>query len=259
MVVRRDPKTRLSFTLWYRFMLLVVLCVAYVLTEDTQSIPAERRISVSQYYNHNDNTAAAAGLAPVSSPTSVSDAANKNKMRQEASSAHYQRNHEEISPDEEDSLFNYRKSQHFDRDTVAVGSVEEADINGIRKGTQFVRGSVVSPDEPGEEAQETINTGTYNHRVPQYIHASPAHDLSLENGASIKNHLINNNYVQSYSSQSNHHYSPSDFIQDPSYQLDFKYHDYDKLTKYLRTTSSRYPNLTALYSIGKSVQGMFSN
>lgn len=37
--------------------------------------------------------------------------------------------------------------------------------------------------------------------------------------------------------------------------LEFKYHNYEKLTKFLRTTSSRYPSLTALYSIGKSVQG----
>ncbi|XP_021922622.1 carboxypeptidase D-like isoform X3 [Zootermopsis nevadensis] len=43
--------------------------------------------------------------------------------------------------------------------------------------------------------------------------------------------------------------------QDGSYSLDFKYHNYDKLTKFLRTTSSKFPNLTALYSIGKSVQG----
>lgn len=39
------------------------------------------------------------------------------------------------------------------------------------------------------------------------------------------------------------------------YSLDFGYHDYDRMTKFLRTTSSKYPNLTALYSIGKSVQG----
>lgn len=43
--------------------------------------------------------------------------------------------------------------------------------------------------------------------------------------------------------------------QEGSYTLDFKYHNYDKLTKFLRTTSSKFPNLTALYSIGKSVQG----
>jgi len=42
---------------------------------------------------------------------------------------------------------------------------------------------------------------------------------------------------------------------DDGYGLEFKYHNYDQMTKFLRTTSSRYPNLTALYSIGKSVQG----
>lgn len=39
------------------------------------------------------------------------------------------------------------------------------------------------------------------------------------------------------------------------YHLDFKYHNYDSMTKFLRQTSSRFPTLTALYSIGKSVQG----
>ena len=38
-------------------------------------------------------------------------------------------------------------------------------------------------------------------------------------------------------------------------QLDWRYNDFEEMTKFLRTTSSRYPNLTALYSIGKSVQG----
>ncbi|XP_063226209.1 carboxypeptidase M-like isoform X2 [Bacillus rossius redtenbacheri] len=42
---------------------------------------------------------------------------------------------------------------------------------------------------------------------------------------------------------------------DASQGLEFKYHDHEQLTKFLRTTSSRFPNLTALYSIGKSVQG----
>lgn len=39
------------------------------------------------------------------------------------------------------------------------------------------------------------------------------------------------------------------------YNIEFKYHDYDKMTKFLRQTTARYPSLTALYSIGKSVQG----
>uniref|UniRef100_A0A6P4E1Y0 Carboxypeptidase D isoform X2 n=1 Tax=Drosophila rhopaloa TaxID=1041015 RepID=A0A6P4E1Y0_DRORH len=37
--------------------------------------------------------------------------------------------------------------------------------------------------------------------------------------------------------------------------LDFVYHDHEELTRFLRCTSARYPNLTALYSIGKSIQG----
>lgn len=40
------------------------------------------------------------------------------------------------------------------------------------------------------------------------------------------------------------------------YDITFNYHNYDKMTKFLRHTTSKYPSLTALYSIGKSVQGM---
>ncbi|XP_055389598.1 carboxypeptidase D isoform X2 [Condylostylus longicornis] len=47
---------------------------------------------------------------------------------------------------------------------------------------------------------------------------------------------------------------PRAYVPDAQY-LDFVYHDHDELTRFLRTTSARYPNLTALYSIGKSVQG----
>ncbi|XP_042228787.1 inactive carboxypeptidase-like protein X2 [Homarus americanus] len=41
----------------------------------------------------------------------------------------------------------------------------------------------------------------------------------------------------------------------PTNQLDFEYHDYDSITNFLRSMSATYPNLTALYSVGKSVQG----
>ncbi|XP_039958527.1 carboxypeptidase D isoform X2 [Bactrocera tryoni] len=47
---------------------------------------------------------------------------------------------------------------------------------------------------------------------------------------------------------------PRAYIPDSQY-LDFVYHDHDELTRFLRATSARYPNLTALYSIGKSIQG----
>ncbi|XP_075978004.1 carboxypeptidase D isoform X3 [Anticarsia gemmatalis] len=38
-------------------------------------------------------------------------------------------------------------------------------------------------------------------------------------------------------------------------ELEFRYHDHDQMTRYLRAVSAKYPALTALYSIGKSVQG----
>jgi len=37
--------------------------------------------------------------------------------------------------------------------------------------------------------------------------------------------------------------------------LDFSYHDHDAMTSYLRSVAATYPNLTALYSVGRSVQG----
>ncbi|CAL8071452.1 unnamed protein product [Orchesella dallaii] len=37
--------------------------------------------------------------------------------------------------------------------------------------------------------------------------------------------------------------------------LGFEYHNYDDLTSYLRNVNSMFPNITALYSIGKSSQG----
>ncbi|XP_043465878.1 carboxypeptidase M isoform X2 [Leptopilina heterotoma] len=51
------------------------------------------------------------------------------------------------------------------------------------------------------------------------------------------------------------HYSTRYSIYDEPYKIDFKYHNYDQLTRFLQTTSHRFQNLTALYSIGKSVKG----
>ncbi|XP_053989672.1 carboxypeptidase M-like [Hylaeus volcanicus] len=39
------------------------------------------------------------------------------------------------------------------------------------------------------------------------------------------------------------------------YGIDFTYHNYDQMSRFLRATSLRFQNLTALYSIGKSVKG----
>ncbi|KAF5296501.1 hypothetical protein FQR65_LT01490 [Abscondita terminalis] len=45
-----------------------------------------------------------------------------------------------------------------------------------------------------------------------------------------------------------------EFSNEP-YAIGFNYHNYDQMTKFLRLTTSKFPSLTALYSIGKSVQG----
>ncbi|OWR49003.1 hypothetical protein KGM_207768 [Danaus plexippus plexippus] len=50
--------------------------------------------------------------------------------------------------------------------------------------------------------------------------------------------------------------NPSDVeSRDVGTELQYKYHDHEEMTRYLRAVSARYPALTALYSIGKSVQG----
>ncbi|GIY16114.1 uncharacterized protein CDAR_126501 [Caerostris darwini] len=41
-------------------------------------------------------------------------------------------------------------------------------------------------------------------------------------------------------------------------QVDFSYHDYEHMTKLLHDISREHPDFALLYSIGKSVQGMFS-
>lgn len=42
-----------------------------------------------------------------------------------------------------------------------------------------------------------------------------------------------------------------------SLSVDFNYHNYDSLTKFLHEANRRFPHLTYLYSIGKSTQGTF--
>lgn len=50
------------------------------------------------------------------------------------------------------------------------------------------------------------------------------------------------------------HYNSRYSIYDESYKVDFRYHNHTEMHNFLRKTSSRYPNLTALYSIGQSAQ-----
>ena len=60
--------------------------------------------------------------------------------------------------------------------------------------------------------------------------------------------IENDEFARNYNSR----YS----IYDEPYNIEFQYHNYEQMSRFLRTTSLRFQNLTALYSIGKSVKGM---
>lgn len=51
------------------------------------------------------------------------------------------------------------------------------------------------------------------------------------------------------------HYNARFHVYEEPYSIDFTYHNYEQMSRFLRTTSLRFQNLTALYSIGKSVKG----
>ncbi|KAK0076643.1 hypothetical protein PV325_005068 [Microctonus aethiopoides] len=51
------------------------------------------------------------------------------------------------------------------------------------------------------------------------------------------------------------HYTAHHAQLDEPYTIDFKYHNYEQMAEFLKTTSLRFQNLTYLYSIGQSVEG----
>uniref|UniRef100_A0A8D9DVC0 Carboxypeptidase M n=1 Tax=Cacopsylla melanoneura TaxID=428564 RepID=A0A8D9DVC0_9HEMI len=103
----------------------------------------------------------------------------------------------------------------------------------------------VQETEERESPQEPINV--------QFADSELAGTASIANRA-VPNAFVGSGYSLDASSGRLGQY-PEQGTASAYHGLDFKYHDYEKMTKYLRQTSSRYPNLTALYSIGKSVQG----
>ncbi|KAK0170480.1 hypothetical protein PV327_011407, partial [Microctonus hyperodae] len=54
--------------------------------------------------------------------------------------------------------------------------------------------------------------------------------------------------------QSPKHYTMHHAQLDESYTVDFKYHNYEQMTEFLKTTSLLFQNFTYLYSIGQSVE-----
>lgn len=157
--------------------------------------------------------------------------------------------------------------------SVAVGSVPDVSPSLYPSSADATRNVGIGSSLTAGETQgalsyvgdaspyPSVSTGLYN----------PEGSGSLRAVGSVGlDRAVGNNYRPGYSydpSYNNHNqfYSAGDSLaaaantnshhQDGSYTLDFKYHNYDKLTKFLRSTSSKFPNLTALYSIGKSVQG----
>lgn len=168
-----------------------------------------------------------------------------------------------------------RPDSYSHQDSSSHSNSHQSDSVGSAStvyGEQYGAGVLMQHDQPllDEEAQESISSGSMNnHRLPQYTRgaANAVEGKNVGNRAVVNNYhpgvgITNNNPTSNsgyaVDSAYSQHYNPQDLIQDQNYQLEFKYHDYDKMTKFLRTTSSRFPNLTALYSIGKSVQGILS-
>ena len=48
------------------------------------------------------------------------------------------------------------------------------------------------------------------------------------------------------------------YVRGASSNIDFNYHNHDEMTSILNNLNQQYPDLTALYSVGKSVEGMQS-
>ncbi|EZA59459.1 Carboxypeptidase M [Ooceraea biroi] len=68
---------------------------------------------------------------------------------------------------------------------------------------------------------------------------------------------IRGNAVSQFPNKGNvpHQYHSRFLMYEEPYNIEFKYHNYEQMSRFLRATSLRFQNLTALYSIGKSVKG----
>jgi len=239
------PSSWYASTLVVAFLYLYVLAVQYIRAEELQAdrshITFEDGTGVPSLYSEYPS-----GSAISSGVGSISDATpNLYASENQSGSLH----------------------------TVAVGSVPDVSPSLFPSSVGVTRNvGIGSPSTAGEtqgvssyvgdaSPYSSISTGLYN----------PEGSGSLRAAGSVGlDRAVGNNYRPGYSydpSYNNHNqfYSGGDSLaaaanvnshhQDGSYTLDFKYHNYDKLTKFLRSTSSKFPNLTALYSIGKSVQG----
>ena len=239
------PSSWYASTLVVVFLYLYVLAVQYIRAEEIQGdrshITFEDGTGVhSLYSEYPSSSARSSGVGSISdaTPSLYASEIQSGSLHSVAVGS---------APDVSPSL--YPSSVDATR-KVGIGSSSTA---GETQGVS----SYVSDVSP----HPSVSTGLYNPDVPGSLRAVGSVGLDR---------AVGNNYRPGYSynpSYNNHNqfYSGGDSLaaaaninshhQDGSYTLDFKYHNYDKLTKFLRSTSSKFPNLTALYSIGKSVQG----
>lgn len=239
------PSSWYASTLVVAFLYLYVLAVQYIRAEELQGdrshVTFEDGTGVHSLYSEKTSSSARlSGVGSISDATpSLYAAENQSGSLHSVAVG--------IVPDVSPSL--YPSSVGATRNVVIGSSSTAGETQGV--------GSYVVDASP----YPSVSTGLYN----------PEGSGSLRAVGSVGlDRAVGNNYRPGYSydpSYNNHNqfYSAGDSLaaatninshhQDGSYTLDFKYHSYDKLTKFLRSTSSKFPNLTALYSIGKSVQG----
>jgi hypothetical protein len=239
------PSSWYASTLVVVFLYLYVLAVQYIRAEELQAdrshITFEDGTGVDSLYSeYPSSSARSSGVGSISdaSPSLYASEYQSGSLHSVAVGS---------VPDVSSSL--YPGSVDGTRE-VGIGSSSTAsETQGV---TSYVGDAIPYP---------SVSTGLYNPDSSGSVRAVGSVGLDRAVG---NNYRPGYSYDPSYNNQ-NQFYSGGDSLaaaaninshhQDGSYTLDFKYHNYDKLTKFLRSTSSKFPNLTALYSIGKSVQG----
>lgn len=130
----------------------------------------------------------------------------------------------------------------------------------------FVSGQNGNSGNRFNEAQLTSKISVGNNEAIMFPSESPSN--SSEIASEIRRMYANADQLLQVPSQSNaeeRHYAGIDYQTginqnldsqyNKPYGIEYKYHDFEQMTEFLRQTTARFPSLTALYSIGKSVKG----
>ncbi|XP_065213969.1 carboxypeptidase D-like [Planococcus citri] len=154
-----------------------------------------------------------------------------------------------------ESLLAYIEASHMG----IKGFVADKSGYFIPKATVIVEGinHNVSTNEKGEYWRLLVN-GTYNvYAVAPGYHPTPKRSITVENQklrAKVVNFTLTKILESPPGLEVNTELSPIDqygFL----VPIEFKYHSYEEMEKLLLVLENSYPNITRLYSIGKSVEG----